>query len=72
MNPVQQQRPVRQNDLLYNGLLTAMVGLIVKAQTGAGLNPVEFLAVTPCRDGVNEPRPTTVERTARGDLAPRR
>ncbi len=72
MNHQQQQRPDLQIDLLYNGLLSAMLGLIVKAQAGAGLHPIECLAAVPCRDGVNGTRPTIAEMTAHSNLTTRR
>jgi hypothetical protein len=72
MIPLQQQRPVVHGDLMYNGWLSAMRGLIVKAQTGVGVRPDEGLAVAPGGDGAKGRWSATAERTAHGNLAPRR
>jgi hypothetical protein len=71
MNPFRQQRAVSENDLLFNGLLTAMLGLIVKAQTGAGLHPLEQPVAAPIGEPANGARLIPAERTRHGHLASR-
>ena len=71
MKPLRDHGPILQNDLIFNGWLSALLGLIVKAQTGAGLRPVAGLVTAPIHNAANRARVITCERTAHGDLAPR-
>ena len=71
MKPLREHGPVHQNDLMFNGWLSAMLGLIVKAQAGAGLRPVAGMVTAPIHNDANGARVITRERTAHGDLASR-
>jgi hypothetical protein len=72
MNFHQQRAHGPQGDPAFNGWLTAMRGLIAKAQVGVCLHPEATLVAAPIPNGPMGRRSMTPERTAHGDLAPRR
>ena len=69
MNPI--RKPVLANDLMFNGWLSAMLGLIAKTQAGDGLHPAEVPEVASCGAPAKGPPSIAAERTCHGDLAPR-
>jgi hypothetical protein len=71
MNPLRKHGPFLANDLMFNGWLSAMLGLIAKTQAGAGLGPVAVPAVAHFGDPAQGPPSIAAERTCHGDLAPR-
>jgi len=70
MIPFQKQRLVA-NDLMFNGWLSAMLGLIAKTQAGAGLRPAEVPEVASYGAPAKGPPSIVAERTCHGDFAPR-
>ena len=63
---------IAQNDLLSSGLLTAILGLIVKTQAAPPLYPGDAVNFVPCRSREKEVPSMSAERAAHGHLPTRR